>query len=82
MKEENPIPIFRIDDSIREQQSGRLKSLKERRDNALVNASLETIRQNAVSGQNLMPAVVEAVENYCTLGEIADVLRNVFGEYK
>ena len=82
MKEENPIPVFRIDDSIREQQSARLKTLRDKRDNARVTACLEAIRQKAVGEQNLMPAVIEAVENYCTLGEIADVLRGVFGEYK
>jgi methylmalonyl-CoA mutase N-terminal domain/subunit len=43
---------------------------------------LERIRQDAIDGNNMMPAVVEAVENYCTLGEIADVLRGVFGEHK
>ena len=46
-----------------------------------VSFSLNKINEHAVSGENLMPAVVEAVENYCTLGEIADELRKVFGEY-
>jgi methylmalonyl-CoA mutase N-terminal domain/subunit len=40
------------------------------------------LNDKAVSGDNLMPAVLEAVENKCTLGEIADTLREVFGEYK
>jgi len=39
-------------------------------------------RQKAISNENLMPAVIEGVENYCTLGEISDVLREVFGEQK
>ena len=42
---------------------------------------LDAIRQRVTTEQNLMPAVIEAVENYCTLGEIADVLRGVFGEH-
>lgn len=79
---ETPIPGFRIDDSIREEQSARLKSLRERRNGEAVIYSLEVIRQCAVDNTNLMPAVVEAVEKHCTLGEIADVLRGVFGEYK
>jgi len=43
---------------------------------------LQQVRDRAISGENLMPAVIEAVENYCTLGEVADQLRNVFGEHK
>ena len=78
----NSIPIFRVDDNIRDQQVKRLTALKQRRNATKVNQSLEIIRQKATDGENMMPAVVEAVENYCTLGEIADVLRKVFGEHK
>lgn len=79
---EDPVPPFRIDDSIREEQTARLKALKERRDNAAVATILETIRQKATGTENLMPSVIEAVENNATLGEISDVLRGVYGEYK
>jgi methylmalonyl-CoA mutase N-terminal domain/subunit len=48
----------------------------------MVTNCLESIRQKAITNENLMPAVIIAVENYCTLGEISDVLRKVFGEYK
>ena len=82
VKDEASIPVFRIDDSIRDQQSAKLKELKDKRDAQAVVASLEHIRQKAVDGQNITPSVVEAVEQYCTLGEIADVLRSVYGEYK
>lgn len=82
LKEETEIPGFRIDDSIREMQSKKLRIVKENRDNSQVKKSLEEIRQKAVSNENLMPSVIHAVEQYCTLGEIADVLRGVFGEYK
>jgi methylmalonyl-CoA mutase, N-terminal domain len=77
----NP-PSFKIDDSIRQLQSDKLTSLKQRRDNKKVKECLDSIRQNAKGTENLMPAVIEAVENNCTLGEISDVLRGVFGEYK
>ncbi|HEY0065838.1 MAG TPA: methylmalonyl-CoA mutase family protein [Flavisolibacter sp.] len=80
--EEDPIPLFRVDDSIREQQVQKLRTLKSGRNHQEVSRSLETIRRNATDGTNLMPSVIEAVENYCTLGEIADVLRGVFGEYR
>ena len=82
MKEENAIQVFKIDDSIREQQIQKLKALKETRNKFQVSRCLETIREKAVNSENLMPAVIDAVEKNCTLGEIADELRKVFGEYK
>jgi methylmalonyl-CoA mutase, N-terminal domain len=81
-KEINTPPVFRIDDSIRQVQSERLANLRARRDNEKVKACLETIKQKATTTENLMPAVIDAVENLCTLGEIADTLRGVWGEYK
>ena len=81
-EEKNPRPGFRIDDSIREDQIQKLKALKERRSNRTTDQCLESIRQKAIENENLMPAVIDAVENYCTLGEIADVLRAVYGEQK
>lgn len=80
--ETNHIPLLKIDDSIRNIQSEKLKHLKEHRDHVKVEQSLQRILDCADNGDNLMPAVIEAVENYCTLGEIADTLREVFGEYK
>ena len=79
---EAPIPGFRIDDSIRDGQMAKLAALRQRRDATIAALALETIRQKAITTENLMPAVVEAVEANCTLGEIADVLRGVYGEYK
>ena len=80
--EKNTIPVFRIDEQVQTMQVEKLKALKLKRDNDKVIASLKTLQDKAVSSENLMPAVLEAVENYCTLGEIADELRKVFGEYK
>lgn len=74
--------VFRIDDSIRLVQTERLQALKAKRDNTVVAALLERLEAAAGTTENLMPIVVEAVENYCTLGEIADVLRKVWGEHK
>jgi methylmalonyl-CoA mutase N-terminal domain/subunit len=75
-------PGFRIDDSIRAQQSEKLARLRAGRDNAAVVACLATIKQQAQGTENLMPAVIDAVEHLCTLGEIADTLRGVWGEYR
>ena len=80
-KEDGDTPVFRIDDSIRVVQSEKLTSLRARRDEKKASASLQRLRTAASSDENLMPIVIEAVENLCTLGEISDVLRGVWGEY-
>jgi len=80
--ETGSIPGFRIDDSIRQVQIEKLNSLKKRRDPARVDSILQDLNDKASAGENIMPVVVEAVENLCTLGEIADTLREIFGEYK
>jgi methylmalonyl-CoA mutase, N-terminal domain len=82
VSEKNDTPVFRIDDSIRTVQTDKLRLLKERRDNAVAKNCLEKIQACAKDGTNLVPVVIEAVENFCTLGEVADELRKVFGEYR
>lgn len=82
MDEEEPIPVFRIDDTIRLVQIEKLDQLKQSRNHAKIDSLLQQLNDKAASGENLMPAVIEAVENKVTLGEIADELRAVFGEYK
>lgn len=74
--------LFTVDDSIRLQQIAKLNQLKSERDNANVKSLLANIESAARGDENLMPRILEAVEAYATLGEIADVLRGVFGEYK
>jgi methylmalonyl-CoA mutase N-terminal domain/subunit len=81
-EETTRIPIFKIDDNIRLVQVRKLQKLKANRDHAKIDQCLQHLNDKAVSGENLIPAVIECVENYCTLGEIADTLREVFGEYK
>jgi methylmalonyl-CoA mutase N-terminal domain/subunit len=80
-KEEH-IPLLRVDDSIRQVQTEKINSLRKRRNPAKCDNILQSLNDKASSGENIMPTVVEAVENNCTLGEIADTLREVFGEYK
>jgi methylmalonyl-CoA mutase N-terminal domain/subunit len=79
---ETPIPGFKIDDHIRVMQSERLQQLRAKRETLKAERCLQEISAAAKDGRNLMPFVIEAVENYCTLGEVADVLRKVFGEHK
>ena len=76
------IPGFKIDDSIQKMQCDKLKLLKSKRNNEDVKQSLQKISAAAITNENLMPVVLEAVENLCTLGEISDVLRTVYGEYR
>ena len=76
------IPGFKIDDSIQKMQCDKLKLLKSKRNNEDVKQSLQKISAAAITNENLMPVVLEAVENLCTLGEISDALRTVYGEYR
>lgn len=73
--------VFRVDDSIRVQQIKKLKQLKQDRVQRDVDLLLADLHNAATGSENLMPYILKAVEAYATLGEIADVLRGVFGEY-
>lgn len=75
-------PVFKIDDQVRVAQVERLKKLKSNRNQQKSLACLSAIKEAAANNTNLMPLVIEAVENYCTLGEISDTLRSVFGEHR
>ncbi|MEO6722497.1 MAG: methylmalonyl-CoA mutase family protein, partial [Ferruginibacter sp.] len=81
-EESAAVPPFRINDDIRQIQIDKLTALKAKRDIQKVKDCLQQVGDAANSATNLMPVVIAAVENYCTLGEIADELRKVFGEYK
>jgi len=76
------MPSFKIDDSIRQLQSEKLQALRRNRDPGKCDAILQDLNDRASADENIMPVVLEAVENKCTLGEIADTLREVYGEYK
>ena len=73
--------VFNIDESIRKIQIDKINQLKIERNNETVSLALANLTQAAKSNQNLMPFIVTAVENYATLGEISDRLREIFGEY-
>jgi methylmalonyl-CoA mutase N-terminal domain/subunit len=81
-EEKSNVPPFKIDDSIRDVQAKKLDMLKRTRDHAKVDQCLQELNDCANGSENIMPAVLACVENKCTLGEIADTLREVFGEYK
>ncbi|MDI6690723.1 MAG: methylmalonyl-CoA mutase family protein [Candidatus Bathyarchaeota archaeon] len=81
-EEECPIELLRIDPKVEKEQVARLQKLKRERDNRKVKEILEKLHYAAEKEENLMPTIIEAVKAYATLGEITDVLRKVYGEYK
>ncbi|MDQ3652824.1 MAG: methylmalonyl-CoA mutase family protein [Acidobacteriota bacterium] len=76
------IPTLIIDEGVRDRQVERLQQTRDRRDNGAVANSLEALKRAAQANQNTMPATIEAVRNYATLGEICDALRDVYGLYE
>jgi methylmalonyl-CoA mutase, N-terminal domain len=80
--EERPIPTLQMDPNLEREQVERLRALRARRNAAAVKASLAELERRARGTENLLPAILAAVENYATVGEISDTLRRVFGEYR
>jgi len=81
-EEERQIPTLRIDPATEREQVARLQALRGRRDAAKTQAALTELGRRAKGSGNLLPAILGAVENFATVGEISDTLRQVFGEYQ
>ncbi len=81
-EEHHDTPLLRVDDSIRQTQIDKLSALKKQRNNEAVTVALAKITAAAQGTDNLMPLIVDAVEQYATLGEICDAMRAIFGEYR
>ena len=81
IEEEGAVDILKVDDAIRVKQIARLENVRATRDAGVVESALAAIREAAVGTENLMPRILTAVEAYATLGEIADTLRDVWGEF-
>ena len=73
---------FRIPLAVEDRQADRVRAFKKSRDHAAVRACLDRVREAARGDANLMPALVEAVDRGVSVGEISDVYRQVFGEYR
>jgi methylmalonyl-CoA mutase, N-terminal domain len=82
--EEEPqeVPILVIDESVRHHQLERLEQTRSNRDSAVVEKALDRLRLAAQRSENTMPATIEAVRAYATLGEICSALRDVYGVYE
>ncbi len=79
---EMPLEILQIDPRVEQAQIAKIQQLRQARDNALLSKRLEALASVAKSDENIMPALVDVVRAYGTIGEIADVLRSVWGTYK
>jgi methylmalonyl-CoA mutase N-terminal domain/subunit len=80
--EPRTIPTLRIDAEIEHSQIVRLNALRAKRDSARAKSALAELHRRAATTENLLPAILAAVEAYATIGEISDALRRVFGEYQ
>jgi len=83
IQEELKLPLHRFDPKIEKEAISNLQKIRAERDNRLVESLLEKLREEARDKKcNLMPTLIETVKAYATLGEICDVLREVFGEFR
>jgi methylmalonyl-CoA mutase, N-terminal domain len=82
IEEERPINILRVDEQIGRDQIARLQAFRHKRNSAQTTAALEELHRRATANENLLPAILDAVEKNATVGEISDTLRRVFGEYQ
>jgi len=80
--QDSSIPTMRIDADIERGQLARLRALRERRDAAKAKTAIDEVERRSRGSENLMPAILAAVEAYATVGEISDALRRAFGEYQ
>jgi methylmalonyl-CoA mutase N-terminal domain/subunit len=76
------VEVFALDAEIERQQVARVQAVRQRRDGAACSAALAAVEQAARGRDNLVPPIIAAVEAMATVGEIADTLRGVFGEYR
>jgi methylmalonyl-CoA mutase N-terminal domain/subunit len=81
-EEERKIEFHEYDPARAEAQIKRLNEVRAKRDNAEVNRRLDVLRKVAESSENIMPYVIDTVRAYATVGEITNVLKEVFGEFK
>jgi methylmalonyl-CoA mutase N-terminal domain/subunit len=81
-EEDRTIPTLRIDPQIEQTQIARLQSLRAKRNATQVQGALAELSRRATTTENLVPAILTAVESQATVGEISDTLRRTFGEYQ
>jgi len=80
-KEPYSVPLLKIDEEVAVEQIRKINKLKERRNNDKVRETLEKLREAAKGSENLMPFIMDTVREYATIGEIINILKEVFGTY-
>ena len=76
------VPLLKIDEEVANEQIRKLNKLKEERDNKKVNEKLLRLKEAAKGTENLMPFIIDAVREYASIGEIINVLKEIFGDIK
>ncbi len=82
IKENETIPIQRVNPKIEREQIERLRAVREKRDAAKAETALAKLEEAAIGTENLLPKILDCVESYVTVGEISHKLRKVWGEYR
>jgi methylmalonyl-CoA mutase N-terminal domain/subunit len=82
VSEEVAVPLQKIEEGLERRQVERVQAVRARRDVGRWESAMRAVDEAARSGENLMPRIMEAVEAMATVGEVADALRRVFGEYR
>jgi methylmalonyl-CoA mutase N-terminal domain/subunit len=82
MEEAPPLELLRIGNEVERKQAQRVRERKQARNAAAVRTALASVKQAARDGANLMPPIMAAVKQECTVGEISDIFRDVFGVYR
>ena len=82
VEEPKPTGLLRVDPIVGELQENKIADLKQKRDTQKVEQALASLKNACSTDENLMPYILDAVKAYATLGEICNVMRDVFGEYK
>ncbi|MBP1923910.1 methylmalonyl-CoA mutase N-terminal domain/subunit [Halorubrum alkaliphilum] len=82
IEEDTQPDLLHVDETTRERQLNRLESVKAERDDEAVEAALDEIREAVAAGENVLPAIVDAVKTYATMGEIMAVFESEYGTYR
>ena len=82
VEDEKPMEILYIDDSLADEQVSALEAVRSRRDDGAVTRTLDALRRGAAGEENTMPLILDCVRAYCSVGEISDALRDVFGTWE
>ncbi len=78
---DQPVPVMKIDPALEREQVARVQAVRANRDAQNASAAVAEVERRARQGESVMPAILDAVEARCTVGEVSDALRRVFGEH-